>query len=112
MKVIKETGERILIRNNEVKEDCFFTHDFSYKNCLLCSDKYYTINNNNNFFYEENEYNPLFKNYIDTATIVGNMINKNNIYIYGYSENKIYFLYNFIITKIFRRIVLKEYHVN
>ena len=50
MKVFKETGERILIRNNEVKEDCFFTHDFSYKNCLLCSDKYYTINNNNNFF--------------------------------------------------------------
>ena len=64
------------------------------------------------FFDEENEYNPLFKNYINPATIVGSMINKNNIFIYGYSENKIYYLYNFIVIKIFRRILLKECHVN
>ena len=99
MKVLKETGERILIRNNEVKEDCFFTHDFSYKNCLLCSDKYYTINNYNNFFYEENEYNRLFKNYIDIATIVGNMINKNNIYIYGYLKIKYIFYITLLLSK-------------
>lgn len=101
MKVLKETGERILIRNNEVKEDSFFTHDFSYKNCLLCSDKYYTINNNNNFFYEENEYNPLFKNYIDTASIVGNMINKNNIYIYRYLKIKYIFYITLLLSKFF-----------
>ena len=31
MKVIKETGERILIRNNEVKEDCFLLMIFHIK---------------------------------------------------------------------------------
>ena len=31
MKVIKETGKRILIRNNEVKEDCFLLMIFHIK---------------------------------------------------------------------------------
>ena len=50
-------------------------------------------------FYEENEYNPLFKNYIDTATIVGNMINKNNIYIYGYLKIKYIFYITLLLSK-------------
>ena len=51
------------------------------------------------FFDEENEYNPLFKNYIDTATIVGNMINKNNIYIYGYLKIKYIFYITLLLSK-------------
>ena len=98
LKVKKKTGKRIASSSNEVEEGCFFTHDFSYKNYLLCSDKYYIINNSNNFLYEKYEYNSLVKNCIDPTTIVGSMINKNNddIYIYGYSANQIYFLHYFI----------------
>ena len=59
MKILKEKGDMIESSYHEVEESCFFTHDFSYKNYLLCSNKYYLINNSNNFLYEENKYNLL-----------------------------------------------------
>ena len=88
LKIKKETGEIITDSKNELEKECSFIHDFSYKNYLLCSDKYYTINYNSDFNYIENEYDESFKTFISPTTIVGSMINKNNndIYIYGYSR--------------------------
>ena len=59
--IIKETSNIITRSNNEIEEECIFTHDFSNKNNLFCSNKYFTINNDGHFIYIEYEYNELIK---------------------------------------------------